>query len=924
MAISPERLRQIEELYHSARELLSDQRDGFLNDACGNDAELLRTVLALLAQDVTSGPMERPILGVAARLLADPPDAGWAPGSRVGPYQIVSRLGEGGMGEVFKARDTRLGRQVAIKTAYEEFSDRFLREARAISALNHPNICTLYDIGPDYLVMELVEGANLAGPVPIDTAIGYARQIAAGLEAAHERNVIHRDLKPANIKVTPDGTVKILDFGLAKSAEAPAGGQTVTMTGKGMILGTAAYMAPEQARGETVDKRADIWAFGVILYELLTGKVLFGGSKSVSEVLAAVLTSEPDFKALPGETPPRVRRLLERCLRKDSRQRLRDIGEARVLLDEPESEAPAHPAPRRRWPAASALATLAVLAAFGLYRWLSSRATEPFQHIQITKLTDTGKAIAAAISPDGKYVAHVLTDEGKSSLWLFHVATGSNVQIVPPSSEWIHNLSFSPDGNSLYYLSGYYLSGAGQALKLCTVPVLGGNVRTLVAFDGRTIGGPGTIVVASLSPDEKRLAFIRHDTSRTGLFVANLDGSNERQLVGREQPDHLYPTVAWSPDGKTLGFGDGTYRSGDSSGVSAVAVEGGSGKRIGAPPWYNIHGLLWLPDANGFLAVANQQFPLFQIWHVSYPGGQTRRLTNDLSSYDGLSLTRDGSALVTVQQDINLHLSVAESNAPESAREISTGHWDGMNGVAWAGQREIYFEAPGGGDMNTQIWITSADGTRRRQITSGQLTGGPRMCGDGRHLVYFSFNGGTPHIWQADPDGGNARQLTNGAGEYRPDCSPDGLWLTYWADNPKSIGTWKLPIDGGTPVKISDHPGNSWISPDGKFVLILGEKVRIVPATGGQPIRSFDRSEFGEVGDDWVRWSADGTALLYIKTVAGVSNIWRRPLDRGEPTPLTAFAGEVIGFFDISRDGKLLALSRGSVRNDVVLIRDLK
>src|ERR1019366_5296659 len=402
MAMNPERLRQIEELYHLAGERPPGERETFLTEACANDADLKRQVLALLAQD--SGPMERPVLDVAAKLLVD---SSWTPGTQVGPYQIVKRLGEGGMGEVFKARDTRLGREVAIKTAHEEFSGRFQREVRAISSLNHTNICTLYDVGPNYLVMELVEGANLAGPVPIETAIGYARQIAAGLEAAHEKGIIHRDLKPANIKVSRDGVVKILDFGLAKATQVPATeSATVSMTEQGLILGTAAYMSPEQARGEVVDKRADIWAFGVVLYELLTGKMLFGESKNVSDVLAAVLTREPDFATLPKGTPPRVRRLLELCLRKDPKQRRRDTGYVRIRLDEAEPESPAQRAPARRWPWAAGLAVVAVVVAFAWYHWQANHSAGPFQHIQITRLTDSGKATAAAISPDGKYVVH--------------------------------------------------------------------------------------------------------------------------------------------------------------------------------------------------------------------------------------------------------------------------------------------------------------------------------------------------------------------------------------------------------------------------------------------------------------------------------------------------------------------------------------
>src|ERR1035437_7548965 len=436
MAMNPERLRQIEELYHLAGERPPGERETFLTEACGNDADLKRQVLALLAQD--SGPMERPVLDVAAKLLVD---SSWTPGTQVGPYQIVSRLGEGGMGEVFKARDTRLGREVAIKTAHEEFSGRFQREARAISALNHSNICTLYDIGPNYLVMELVEGADLAGPVPIETAIGYARQIVAGLEAAHERGIIHRDLKPANIKVTPEGTVKILDFGLAKPTEAPAAlasgagaasptmspTRSLAMTEKGMILGTAAYMSPEQARGQPVDRRADIWAFGVVFYELLTGAMLFGDGKNVSDSLAAVLTREPDFNALPKDTPPRVRRILEHCLRKDPKQRLRDIGDARILLDEPEPEAPVA-APARRWIPWSVAGVLGIALLSAGATWLRPKTAGPSlaaMRFLLPLPPGTSASIRYAApqavpSPDGRHLAFITRDSssGKQSLWV--------------------------------------------------------------------------------------------------------------------------------------------------------------------------------------------------------------------------------------------------------------------------------------------------------------------------------------------------------------------------------------------------------------------------------------------------------------------------------------------------------------------------
>src|ERR1700692_2212606 len=256
-------------------------------------------------------------------------------GDKLGPYEILAPIGKGGMGEVWKAHDPRLNRDVAIKVSAAQFSERFEREAKAIAALNHPNICQIYDVGPNYLVMEFIEGEAPEGPMPLDGALRIARQIAEALEAAHDKGITHRDLKPGNIKIKPDGTVKVLDFGLAKVTAPPSGSGgnsptlTMGMTQAGMILGTAAYMAPEQARGkESVDKRADIWAFAVVLYELLTGKRLFQG-EDVSETLAAVIMKEPDLSSAPAQVLP----LLKQCLQKDPKKRLRDIGDMELLLE---------------------------------------------------------------------------------------------------------------------------------------------------------------------------------------------------------------------------------------------------------------------------------------------------------------------------------------------------------------------------------------------------------------------------------------------------------------------------------------------------------------------------------------------------------------------------------------------------------------
>jgi serine/threonine protein kinase len=343
-------------------------------------------------------------------------------GARLGPYEILAAIGAGGMGEVYRANDPRLHRDVAIKIGAAQFSERSAREARLVAALNHPNICHVYDVGPNYLVMELVEGPTLAerlkqGPVPLEEALGIARQIGEALEAAHEKGIVHRDLKPANIKIRPDGTVKVLDFGLAKGAEEAASAEnpeispTLTLeqaTRAGSVLGTAAYMAPEQARGKPVDKRADIWAFGVVLYEMLTGQRLFKG-ETVSDTLAAVLTREPEWTRV----PPGTERLLRRCLERDPKQRLRDIGDARFLLeDEPRKAVPA-PGSNWRWKISTA-ALLAIVSVIALvFLWVPARHAAPSVLRLSIDLGDNAalsprRGAIMALSPDGSRLVYVI------------------------------------------------------------------------------------------------------------------------------------------------------------------------------------------------------------------------------------------------------------------------------------------------------------------------------------------------------------------------------------------------------------------------------------------------------------------------------------------------------------------------------------
>src|SRR6266852_5892867 len=403
--MNEERLRQIEELYHSAREREPNERSAFLAQACRGDEELRQEVEQLLAQHASS---ENILDSPAADLLANSTVAQLTTGTQIGPYKIEAKLGSGGMGDVYRAVDTRLKRTVAIKVAKENFGERCEREARAIAVLNHPNICTLHDVGPNYLVMELIEGPTLAeriekGPVPMEEVLGIAKQIADALEAAHEKGVVHRDLKPGNVKIKPDGMVKVLDFGLAKVAPASAGESpaesTATLTTRGMILGTAAYMSPEQAQGKPVDKRADIWAFGVVLYEMVTGRRLFQGEDLV-ETLAAVVNKEPDLSGV----PEKVRRLLERCLVKDPKKRLRDITAMEFLLEgEGATAAPSQSRFGMMGKAGWVAAGLATLIAAAV-SFVHFRETPP--PVQTTRYTiaapESSTVHSFAISPDGR------------------------------------------------------------------------------------------------------------------------------------------------------------------------------------------------------------------------------------------------------------------------------------------------------------------------------------------------------------------------------------------------------------------------------------------------------------------------------------------------------------------------------------------
>jgi serine/threonine protein kinase/Tol biopolymer transport system component len=948
-------------------------------------------------------------------------------GTQLGRYEIRSKLGEGGMVEVYRAQDTQLDRMVALKVLPVEIASdqqrlhRFLQEARAASKLKGANVAHIYEIGEAeglrFIAMEYVEGEPLGEKLKGQQLSAaeitrIATQIARALEEAHSKGVTHRDIKPPNIIVNPEGDVKVLDFGLAKLDLVPAATDerpdselaTRVKTSPGVVMGTVNYMSPEQAMGQEVDQRTDIFSLGIVLYEMATGRLPFSGS-SLTETIDKIVHAQPEAIArFNYEIPAELEVIIKKALRKNRDERYQTAKE--ILVDlralqrelelashfehsvSPDSSksvstrAPAGPSGEQQTSVLTAdqqtqstgqqappvtnvssaefvagkirnhktaflvalTLCVAVLAglALGAYKLVISNRPAS-KAMKITRLTTGGRIGSApiggcaSISPDGKYVVFATKEAGQTIMWLRQVSSNSLVQITQSATGQCNGTTFSPDGESVYY---GFLEKKDTEGVLYQVPVLGGTPRKILT---NIIGPP------AFSQDGKRLAFQRDApaSGESSLMVANADGSNEQKIASLKSPDFFTALgISWSPDGRLIAAGVASGTGDVSSTVMAFPVEGGSGKALTAQKWSRVLRVMWLNDGSGLVLTAATGGT--QLWFVSYPGGDVRRITNDLNNYGGVSLglTMDDSTIVTVQIDNSSQLFVTAPNEDSSrAHQITYGGDDGLFGLAYAPDGRLIYVTPTGD--NTDIFSVNPDGSGKKQLTNDPFQKHwPYATPDGRYILFISNRSGNWNVWRVDADGSDSKQLTEGAA--RDDSvvtSPDGRWVIFTSQRTGKRTIWKVSIDGGVPVQLSDRPSLSSlaVSPDGKLIAYLypDEKengrpgLALMPFDGGEPLKTFELAALGRQGnyplphltfDRWtgIWWTPDGRALSYVGNTNGVSNVWNQPIDGSPPIQVTNFKADSISTFCWSHDGKQLAISHGVTTTDIVLIKDFR
>jgi len=942
--MNPSRLQEIERVYQAAMGRPAEERGVFLREVCGHDAELYREVETLLEQPVGSDASEPAIVQSTVTLLT--------PGTQLGPYKIEGPLGKGGMGEVFRATDTRLRRSVAIKillrdkVADPERRKRFLQEARAASALNHPNIVTLHDIasgaGLDYIVMELVPGRPLnkvitQKGIPAATAAGYTAQICSALAVAHAAGIVHRDMKPANVMVTPEGQVKILDFGLAKLIEHARvpGTETVTLetalTEPGTLVGTVAYMSPEQASGNPLDHRTDIFSLGVMFYEMLTGKRPFRGKSPLETMLAIIHDSAPPL----GAQPQALQEIVDKALAKEANDRYQHVGDFGLDLrrfqlrpsDKQAAVSGSKLTNRLSWTASAIL-----LAAMPVVWWASRHTslkgqTSEAAEVSITPLTtNLGYNGEATIAPDGQTVAYVSDRTGGLNIFLRQIGSSSDLALTQDQGDNIQP-SYSPDGRQIAFVSSRM--GASRIFYPgFDNPMLGGDIWVMPALGGtpRRVAKDGNF--PSWSPDGSKIVFARY---RIGLFEVAASGGEVREIKIPNTPRQVFYPVC-SAECRWILFEDAA------GGINVVPAQGGAQQQIatGRHP-------VWDEVSQSVIYTDSREGNNHSLWSVPFsitegrPSGKPRPITVGRGRDWQPAVSKDGKivAYTAIQTSFNLEIVPFDAEAGRvlgPPRVLTTGNQVSYFMRFSPDGKSVAFESSRGAGKH--IWRVDV-GTEPIQLTSDPKFEEtfPQWSPDGNTIAFTRQPAQSPNsrsLWFMDSDGANPRQILEGNNLTR--WLPDGTGLVF-QDLKNQVFVYELgsgrirqaSTQPDVASMISMSPDGSWIiyqattvkdkaNVDVHAVRLDGGGPRVVAATPRQ-----DYHPFFSPSGRWVYFQPDHKNIY---RVPGPAQDWKT----ANPVKITDFQESGLFLEDpqISRDGKQFLYSRGKITGDIWILRRSK
>jgi serine/threonine protein kinase/Tol biopolymer transport system component len=856
-------------------------------------------------------------------------------GTKLGPYEIVSPVGAGGMGEVYRARDTRLGRDVAIKVLPEALANdgdrlrRFEQEARTIAALNHPNILGIHDVGAHdgapFLVSEFLEGQTLReelvpGPLPVRRAIEYALGIAKGLAVAHEKGIVHRDLKPENVFVTRDGRIKVLDFGLAKLVRPEENHETaVTLTSPatlpGMVMGTVGYMSPEQVRGEPIDPRSDIFGFGAVLYEMLTGKRAFKRETS-AETMTAILREEPQALNDAGwQGPLELHRILVRCLEKNVARRFQSASDLAFAIESLSGtsnvQRVSQPKLRRAWLPWVLAAAVPIATAVWKMARPAAAPTNPLEKAHFTRLNDF-ESVEAAISRDGRFVTLVSDHDGPFDVWLAQVGTGRLINLTQgkagPLPGPLRSVGFSGDGSQIW------IGGGDVGMRLRLMPLTGGTPRNFLGEKTANL---------DWSPDGERIVYHTFGGGDP-MFVADRSGANARQIfVDRPGLHNHYPV--WSPDGRWIYFVHGAAATREMD-LWRIDPAGGNPERL---TYRNTDIAYPTPVGNRtvFFVARDGDGSGPWLWAFDLKSRLSRRASIGLEQYTSVQASADGRKLVaTISNPVAGLWTVPILDRVAEERDVKPFTVQNVRALAprFGGSTLFYLSSLGTGDG---LWrVRNGETTEIWKGADGALLETPAVSPDGGRVAIVLRRNGKGQLHVLSSDGAELQPIAEGIVAQGSSCwSPDAKWIVTGGSDATGPGLFKIPLEGGSPVRVVSGPAlNPVWSPDGSLIVYAGTNVSsFAPLLAVRPdgtsvkLPEISLRRLGE----HVRFSPDGKSLIYMQGLLASQDFWLLDLASMKSRPLTRLQNRAaMRTFDVTSDGKQIVFDRLRENSQVVMI----